>query len=83
MPHERNPFENPAWLRAMLWLLISQQGGSVKVSVSPAIDLAFMDPNTDIGQLAFQYSEDGATITFMTKAALVAVMEAPPASQLN
>lgn len=67
----------------MLWLLIQQQGGSVKVAVSPAIDLAFMDPNTDIGQLAFQYSEDGAVITFMIKAALEAVMEAPPASQLN
>lgn len=53
--------QDPAWLRAMLWLLVKQLGGSVDVNLIPAFSLADQSPADDLGAIRFEYAADGLT----------------------
>lgn len=63
--------QDPAWLRAMLWLLVKQLGGSVDVSLVPAFSLADQAPTDDLGELRFEYAANGLACRLFTTDKLV------------
>lgn len=87
MSFEQNPFEDPAWLRTMLWLLVAQLGGSIDVDLTPALGVLDAGPDSDLGQLAARY-DSSTRVCLMTKDALdaslnVGQLSLPIDSKLN
>jgi hypothetical protein len=62
-----NPFENTAWLRSVIWLLVHQQGGQVELDLTPAFDKASGVADKNVGQLRFSIPVDGRSMTLVAK----------------
>ena len=62
-----NPFEDPAWLRGVLEMLITQLGGRVVIELSQTRHLASLPDDTDVGVMTYEAQVvDGRSVIIMT-----------------